>query len=287
MELENMLKQEAKSRNRAEKKLKFLMKKLEFMNISDESEYSGLIDKTDISSISSTASSITKQQQQQINEDHQQTRILISEVFHIQESKGKATSQKDLGDLEQIDSQNSSFSLSDDSSTAEGTLISSAFEVPLPQFKGLECEMRRYGDVTSAGIISEIVEQNVARKATFEDSLSSASDQHSEKSSSKMDQNSDICYDSVRSSADEGINVEKGHDSDSQVDNSMALVVVDTPPHTSHRIDPEALDATVKEVLSTLRRAKEELRSSMDRRRVSMIKVGEKNSTIKTSAIFI
>lgn len=77
MELENLLKQEAKSRNRAEKKLKFLMKKLESMNIlhvSDESEYSGFIDKTDISSISSTASSIIKQQE---STENQQTRFSV------------------------------------------------------------------------------------------------------------------------------------------------------------------------------------------------------------------
>ncbi|KAL0409855.1 UNVERIFIED_CONTAM: hypothetical protein Slati_3575200 [Sesamum latifolium] len=64
LELENLLKEEAKSRNRAEKKLKFLMKRLQSMNIpyaTDESEHSGLLDTTDISSASSLASSSTKQ----------------------------------------------------------------------------------------------------------------------------------------------------------------------------------------------------------------------------------
>lgn len=172
--------------------------------------------------------------------------------------------------MEQIDSQNSSFSLSDDSSAAKGTSISSAFEASLPDVKGLECEMRRDKDATSP----RISEQNVAQN---EDSSSSASDQHSEKSSPKMDQQSECCYHSIRSSAD---------DSDSQVDDSMALVVVDTP-HTSHRVDPEALDATVRDVLNTLRRAKEQLQSSMVRRRMNMIKVGETNPSVKTSAIFI
>uniref|UniRef100_A0A5B6YKS3 Uncharacterized protein n=1 Tax=Davidia involucrata TaxID=16924 RepID=A0A5B6YKS3_DAVIN len=52
-----------KSRNRAEKKMKFLMKKLELLNISYVSEESGhlsLLEKSDISSVSSTASSGTK-----------------------------------------------------------------------------------------------------------------------------------------------------------------------------------------------------------------------------------
>ncbi|XP_057779723.1 uncharacterized protein LOC130998311 [Salvia miltiorrhiza] len=66
------------------------------------------------------------------------------------------------------------------------------------------------------------------------------------------------------SSADEG------------VDNSMALVAVETSSE-KERVDPEILDATVKQVLESLRRAKEQLRSSMERRRsmsIGMIKVG-------------
>ncbi|KAL6503141.1 hypothetical protein OROHE_023770 [Orobanche hederae] len=57
MELENLLKQEAKSRNNAERKLKSIFKKLESMNISYVSEeyYSGLEDETDISSSSSSS----------------------------------------------------------------------------------------------------------------------------------------------------------------------------------------------------------------------------------------
>ncbi|KAF3678750.1 putative protein phosphatase 2C 38-like [Capsicum annuum] len=54
IELEKKLKEENKSRNKAEKKLKYLMKKLESMNISyvsDESEHSSLFDKSEISSV--------------------------------------------------------------------------------------------------------------------------------------------------------------------------------------------------------------------------------------------
>lgn len=61
-----------------------------------------------------------------------------------------------------------------------------------------------------------------------------------------------------------------------QVDNSLALVPVDLPkPKPKQQsIDPEILDATVKEVLGSLRNAKEKLQTSMERRRSNMIKVG-------------
>lgn len=162
MELEKLLKQEAKSRKRAEKKLKFLMKKLESINIS--SQHSELMDKLSVSSMSSTPSSITKEQNQEQEESNQNHRIRISEGFGAQESKGKATSRN----LEQMDSQNSSFSLTSDcTSTPEGSSISSAFEALLPEFEGLESPIK-----------PKTFEQ---RNLTFEDSLS-------EKSSSNMDQ---------------------------------------------------------------------------------------------------
>lgn len=69
------------------------------------------------------------------------------------------------------------------------------------------------------------------------------------------------------------LNQEDGHDPDNHLDNSMALVPVDVP-QKNQTIDPEVLDMTVKEVLDALRRAKEQLQSSMERRRMSMIKVG-------------
>ncbi|KAI3447636.1 hypothetical protein Pfo_004301 [Paulownia fortunei] len=276
MELENLLKQEAKSRNRAEKKLKFLMKKLESINISyvsDESEYSGLVDKSDISSVSSTTSSSTKELQE--NNENQQMKL--SKISESQESKENDKSQKETQNLQQNDSQNCLLSLSDDSSTTEGS-SSSAFEVSFPELKGQECEMGPNEDPRSP-VVSENFEQNFAQNATVEDSLSSAGVAHSEKSShlgsnqnyndSKMDEQSDICYRSVRSSTEEGLNQEDDQDPD----NSMALVPVDMP-QKNHTIDPEVLDATVKEVLDALRHAKEQLQSSMERRRMNMIKVG-------------
>lgn len=68
IELETKLKEETKSRNKAEKKLIFLMKKLESMNISyvsDESEYSSLFDKSEISSVTSTTASCNEKDKEQ------------------------------------------------------------------------------------------------------------------------------------------------------------------------------------------------------------------------------
>ncbi|PIN08043.1 hypothetical protein CDL12_19388 [Handroanthus impetiginosus] len=232
MELENLLKQEAKSRNKAEKKLKFLMKKLESMDVETEQSRSG--DKSDISSLSSTTSSSSRENQQM--------------KIESQEPKENAKFQKG-----QNDSQNCLLSLSDDSSI-------SAFEVNL----------------------QEIKEGNIAQNATFDDSLSSASDAHSEKSShlgssrcyndSKMDEQSDVYNPSVKSSQ-EGLNQEGDQDLDHHIDNSMALVPFDRP-QKNQTVDPDVLDATVKQVLESLRRAKEQLQNSMERRRMNMIKVG-------------
>ena len=57
VELENILKQEIKMRNKAEKKLKFLKKKLESLNISSilvESDQSSTSEKSEVSFMSST-----------------------------------------------------------------------------------------------------------------------------------------------------------------------------------------------------------------------------------------
>nr|GMD36652.1 myosin heavy chain, cardiac muscle isoform-like isoform X2 [Ipomoea batatas]GMD38262.1 myosin heavy chain, cardiac muscle isoform-like isoform X2 [Ipomoea batatas] len=60
-------------------------------------------------------------------------------------------------------------------------------------------------------------------------------------------------------------------DRDESVDNSLALVPVDLPK-PKQAIDPAVLDATVRDVLDSLRHAKEKLQNQMERRR--MITVG-------------
>ncbi|KAL8504576.1 hypothetical protein ACS0TY_015949 [Phlomoides rotata] len=233
MEIETLLKQEAKSRNRAEKKLKSLMKKLESFNIPYVSYESALIDKNDISSVSSTSSSTPNSQQQ------------------YQESEKNVISQKES---KNSDSLTCLSSLSDDSFIAEDISIS-AFEIEL---KRQQYEMGRSEDASSPPL-SQIFGRKTAQNVTSEDSLSS-----------KMDQQSDIWYDGsiTRSSGEED-----DQDLDNQTDDSMALVLVETT-QKNHTIDPEVLDDTVKEVLGALRYAKEQLQSSMERRRTNMISVG-------------
>ncbi|KAL0289375.1 UNVERIFIED_CONTAM: hypothetical protein Scaly_2704400 [Sesamum calycinum] len=264
MELENLLKQEARSRNRAERKLKFLLKKLESMNITYESEHSGLVDKTDISSVSSTTSSSTKELQE--NNENQQMKI--SKIVKSQESDENAKSQKESEASLRNDSENCSFSLSDDSSA------SSVFGDNLQELKSQKCEMGPNQDP-----VSQLVSKNSGQILLKMPHLRILYPLHlihilkSQLYSSYLLSHSDICNRSVKSSAGEGLNEEGYQDSDRQIDDSMALVPVDMP-QKNQPIDPEVLDATVKQVLDTLKHAKEQLQSSMERRRTNMIKVG-------------
>ncbi|KAL6519402.1 hypothetical protein OROGR_018722 [Orobanche gracilis] len=189
MELENLLKQEAKSRNSAERKLKSLFKKLESMNISYVSEeyYSGLEDKTDISSSSSSSSSSTT-----TSSGTQESSMV--EIFLFSQGDGNSENSSDLGSGQNY---------------------------------------------------------NI---------------------DSKMDKQSDgICYHSFRFPTEDGLTTEEDPDDTCRMDSSMALVVIDMP-HTNQTVDPEVLDSTVKEVLDSLKHAKEKLHSSIERRRTNMIR---------------
>ncbi|KAL9149933.1 hypothetical protein ABFS82_12G137300 [Erythranthe guttata] len=231
MELETLLKQEAESRNRAEKRLKLLVKKLQSMNlsyISDESGYSCSVEKSDVSSVSSSTNSPTTEQLQE-NYENQQIETENRDLKENLESSSKGSEN-----LQQNDSQDSSSSIGDKNSTTDES-SNAAFEIQ---------EQKREME-TSA--VSENLEQIVARNTTI-----------------KMDEQSGT------SSTEEELNQE----SESQKDNSMAIVSIDKPAE-NNTVDPEVLDATVKEVLDALRHAKEQLQSSMERRRRSnMISVG-------------
>ncbi|KAH6762407.1 transmembrane protein [Perilla frutescens var. hirtella] len=203
LEVERLLKQEAKSRKRAEKKLKILMKRLECMNISyvaDESEESFSSDKTtDVSSVSSTAS--WKPEKIKIS-----AKEIVRSVEEINDSQLSLWSPGP--------SPSPSPSPSQDSSNSTARAVEPESEKPVHR-------MESCGDR-------------------------------------------------------EGLNGEE------QVDNLTALVPVDMPlPAEDERqsVDPEVLDETVKQVLESLRRAKEQLQSSMEERRrrrmsINMIKVG-------------
>ncbi|XP_075490760.1 uncharacterized protein LOC142529187 [Primulina tabacum] len=207
IQLETMLKQEAKSRDKAERKLRFLIKKLESKNlsyVSDESEQSILVDRSDISSVSSLASSSAKEIQEK--GENQES------VEHFKSPKGS----------ENMDKNGSN---------------------------GQETEMESDQIPMSAKVSEDLL-------------LNSA------ENSSNMDKQS------IESSTDEGLNQENYQDSEDNVDNSMALILIDTP-QKSQTIDPEVLDATVKEVLDALRNAKEQLQSSMEKRRcINAVTVG-------------
>lgn len=70
------------------------------------------------------------------------------------------------------------------------------------------------------------------------------------------------------------INGENDQDWEDSVDNSLALVLVDTPPTAKPTIDPPMASGSVKEVLDNLRYIREKIQSTMERRR--MIRVGSR-----------
>ncbi|WMV52321.1 hypothetical protein MTR67_045706 [Solanum verrucosum] len=112
IELETKLKEESKSRNKAEKKLKYFIKKLESMNIcyiSDESEHSSLFDKSEISSVTSTtttsnSSKIISEQNSQFKDsmisDFQDSQELISQENSINFDKNSKDDDNNSKELE-------------------------------------------------------------------------------------------------------------------------------------------------------------------------------------------
>ncbi|XP_031091490.1 uncharacterized protein LOC115996423 [Ipomoea triloba] len=178
IELENRLKEETKSRNRAEKRLKFLMKKLQSINVafvSDESENSCLTEGSEVSSASYTACSTSK-------------------------------------DLE-------------DKMPRIETACSSEGDSPEPMENAKS-------------------DNNENTEADSKNNLETSAE---EKEMNDLDR-------------------------EESVDNSLALVPVDDLPKPKQAIDPAVLDATVRDVLDSLRHAKEKLQNQMERRR--MITVG-------------
>lgn len=99
-----MLKQEAKSRERAERKLRFLFKKLESKNlsyVSDESEQSILVDRSDISSVSSLASSSAKEIQEK-GENQESVELFKSSKGSENMDKNGSNGQETEMESEQI-----------------------------------------------------------------------------------------------------------------------------------------------------------------------------------------
>ncbi|XP_058214466.1 uncharacterized protein LOC131325960 [Rhododendron vialii] len=202
-ELENKMRAEIKSRNRAEKRLKLLMKKLDSLNLSSYyhtvSENSSILEKSEMSSVSSSSS----------------TNCQI-----LQQSKTKSP-QKNSQDLEYYASRTRAPNSSHCGSNEE-SLVSEE----KPNF-----EEPSGGEVNSS--------QDYRNPKTDDLGSSSTSDQAQ----------------------------------DDDVDNSLALVPVDLPKE-SRPPDPLIVNASVADVLDSLRNAREKLQLSMERRR--MIEVGSK-----------
>ncbi|CAN4109641.1 unnamed protein product [Withania somnifera] len=125
IELARKLKEETQSRNKAEKKLKFLIKKLESMNlcyVSDESEHSSLFDKTESSSVASTTATKNSEQKSQF-QDSIGSRKCSSEylVEHI--------SQENSINFEKNGLQMAIFSKDDDDNHSKGGQLAKASEL--------------------------------------------------------------------------------------------------------------------------------------------------------------
>nr|GLL24871.1 uncharacterized protein LOC109151978 isoform X2 [Ipomoea trifida] len=198
--LETKLKEETKSRNKAEKRLKFLKKKLECMNVSyvsDESENSSY----EVSSIPSTPYSSTKDS--------------ASNCY-----------QK----MEKMKTGN------DSSESLSG-----------------KCETKEAGDDAIEENMSSLGKPNLVESSKLEfngnHDLSMANgNRRTSQEVKEMDAENNL----VR---------------EENVDDSLAIVPVEMLK-TKQTIDPDVLDETVREVLGSLRHAKEKLQNQMDQRRL-------------------
>ncbi|CAA2967538.1 Hypothetical predicted protein [Olea europaea subsp. europaea] len=256
IELENLLKKEGKSRNSAEKKLKSLMKKLETNNISYDLSESSLLDRSDITSTSS-ASSKSEDKNSQMKD------FPVCSVANIK-------FPVEFDHLKRNDSQPSISDESHGNPVNEKNCTSSELDCKQShQYQGTETN----GLPCPADPNPEVMDplsRNSARTSEFEynQNYNIASTDESVKPSAQEEVNQENDQDQEKNQQNE-------EDDENHVDNSLALVPVEKL-ETKQTIDPEVLDATVKEVLDSLRHAREQLQSSMERRRRNMniIKVG-------------
>lgn len=126
IELEKKLKEENKSRNKAEKKLKYLMKKLESMNISyvsDESEHSSLFDKSEISSVTFSED---KEQSSQFQDSIGSTKC--SSEYLVEHSQEHISQEKSIN-FKQNALQIAIFSKDDDNNSKGGEVLGKSSEL--------------------------------------------------------------------------------------------------------------------------------------------------------------
>ncbi|THG06655.1 hypothetical protein TEA_005278 [Camellia sinensis var. sinensis] len=160
IELENQLRLETKSRNRAEKRLKFLIKKLESLNISyvsEDSEHSSMVEKSDMSSVSSSPSSSSSSPKTKITN----TLKCDTEEESVAKMKCPAISQ----DLEDNVSQSTSTVVSNQGhcSAIEGSLSSSTERADCEEHSELG-SIRNYNDLKtddhSSSSLSKLEKEN-------------------------------------------------------------------------------------------------------------------------------
>ncbi|KAL7002002.1 hypothetical protein U1Q18_003150, partial [Sarracenia purpurea var. burkii] len=130
-ELENQLRAKIKSRNRAEKRLKFVLKKIEYVNIScvlEDSEHSRSLEKTGVSPVSSTCPSGTKKPEDGAVEA---LTTKFAKCDMIEESLHKIKHPMISRDLEEdnVSSNQSHYSLKEESSSSS-SLENSSSEDP-------------------------------------------------------------------------------------------------------------------------------------------------------------
>nr|GMC90523.1 myosin heavy chain, cardiac muscle isoform-like isoform X2 [Ipomoea batatas] len=200
--LETKLKEETKSINKAEKRLKFLKKKLECMNVSYVSDESG-------------------------NSSY--------EVLSIPSTSTPYSSTKDSANCYQKMEKMKTGNDSSESLSAK-------------------CETKETGDaIEEENMMSSLGKANLVESSKLEfngnHDLSMANgNRRTSHEMKEMDAENNL----VR---------------EENVDDSLAIVPVEILK-TKQTIDPDVLDETVREVLGSLRHAKEKLQNQMDRRRL-------------------
>ncbi|KAL3326790.1 hypothetical protein AABB24_037475 [Solanum stoloniferum] len=151
IELETKLKEESKSRNKAEKKLKYFIKKLESMNIfyiSDESEHSSLFDKSENSSVTSTtttssSSKIISEQNSQFKDsmisDFQELISQENSINFDKNSKDDDNNSKEL-EFSNSDANSSKYLVQEEGKSEEDNVNNSLALVPidLPKPKSID-----------------------------------------------------------------------------------------------------------------------------------------------------
>ncbi|CAI9098112.1 OLC1v1034698C1 [Oldenlandia corymbosa var. corymbosa] len=263
MELETRLKEETKSRNRAERRLKSLIKKLESLEIfyvSDESERSGFLEKSEISSASSVASTSTKEA------DNHSKPVKINPNVTPASSTHNSQEQPAVPQIPPTQESSSFPDMDSRPNNVSKIKVSSSESFVTPADEKLETAEITNPTTSSAEKCPESpTPMENSSSVTEEEDIAKSSTS----ASTETESNSSKCGGLDLNKENQKEKVEQ--DDDENVDNSLAIVAIDLPKK-EQRIDPVVLDATVKEVLDALRHAKQKLQTSMERRR--MIRVG-------------